>query len=45
MELKDYDKAIKYYNMWLAVEPGNAGARSGLEKAQAAIKDKYDKPV
>jgi beta-lactamase regulating signal transducer with metallopeptidase domain/ketosteroid isomerase-like protein/Tfp pilus assembly protein PilF len=34
MELKDYDKAEKYYKMWLKVEPDNANAKAGLEKAK-----------
>ncbi len=37
MELKEYDKAIKYYQMWLKVEPDNTQAQTGLEKAQAAL--------
>ena len=33
MELKQWDKAAKYYKMWLKVEPDNANAKAGLEKA------------
>lgn len=40
MEKKEYNKAIKYYEMWLKVEPDSAQAREGLEKAQAAIKNR-----
>ena len=35
LELKRYDKAAKYYQMWLDVEPDNADAKAGLEKAKA----------
>ena len=40
MELEQYDKAGKYYEMWLNVEPDNADAKAGLEKAKAALNRK-----
>jgi len=38
-ELKQYDRAAKYYEMWLKVEPNNADARAGLKRVKAAIKE------
>jgi hypothetical protein len=38
MERKDYDKAIRYYRMWLNAEPNNVNAKEGLNKAKAAKK-------
>ena len=38
MEQKDYDQAIKYYNVWLKVNPADAQARDGLNKATQAKK-------
>jgi bla regulator protein BlaR1 len=35
MELKQFDKAAEYYRMWLKVEPDNADAKAGLEKAKS----------
>jgi tetratricopeptide (TPR) repeat protein len=35
MELKQWEKAAKYYEMWLKVEPNNGDAKAGLEKAKA----------
>ena len=40
MERKEYGEAIKYYEMWLKAEPNNKDAKSGLEKAKAALKGK-----
>jgi len=42
MERKEYDKAIKYYRMWLKAEPDNKQAKDGLEKAKAAPATKPD---
>ena len=39
MELR-LTNAIKYYQMWLAVEPDNANAKSGLDKAKTALGQK-----
>ena len=36
MEKKEYDKATKYSEMWLKVEPDNAQAKAGWEKAREA---------
>lgn len=38
MELKQYDKAVRYYQMWLKVEPDSAEAKQGLAKAKAPRK-------
>ena len=38
MDRKEYDKAIKYYEMWLKAEPDNQDAKDGLEKAKEAMK-------
>jgi beta-lactamase regulating signal transducer with metallopeptidase domain/Tfp pilus assembly protein PilF len=35
MELEQYDEAIKYYEMWLKVEPNNEQAKEGLQQAMA----------
>ena len=37
MELKEHEKAVKYYEMWLAVEPDNADAKAGLAKTKAEL--------
>jgi tetratricopeptide (TPR) repeat protein len=37
MEKKDYAKAAEWYQAWLKVEPSNADAKAGLEKAQGQI--------
>ncbi len=37
MEMKEYDKAVKYYKMWLKVEPNNQDAKAGLKKAKAQM--------
>ena len=34
MELKQYDKAAEYYEMWLKFEPANAQVRRDLERAR-----------
>jgi len=34
MERKEYDKAAKYYQMWLDAEPQDKQAKDGLEKAK-----------
>lgn len=34
MELEQYNDAIKYYKMWLNVEPQNDAAKAGLERAR-----------
>ncbi|MGD9110090.1 MAG: hypothetical protein PVG93_04035, partial [Phycisphaerales bacterium] len=34
MELEQYDDAVKYYKMWLNVEPQNDAAKAGLERAR-----------
>ncbi len=36
MDRKEYDKAVKYYQMWLKAEPDNSQAKDGLEKAKQA---------
>jgi tetratricopeptide (TPR) repeat protein len=36
MERKDYEKAVKYYQMWLKAEPDNQDAVEGLKKAKEA---------
>jgi hypothetical protein len=36
MQRKEYDEAIKCYEMWLKAEPDNPDAKAGLEKAKAA---------
>jgi len=33
--LKQYDKAVKYYEMWLKAEPNNTDAKAGLQKARS----------
>ena len=38
MEMEQYDKAVKYYEMWLKAEPGNSQAKEGLEKAKGLLK-------
>jgi beta-lactamase regulating signal transducer with metallopeptidase domain/tetratricopeptide (TPR) repeat protein len=37
MELGKYDEAIKYYEMWLRVEPNNEEVKNALAKAQAML--------
>jgi len=37
MEKKDYAKAAEWYQSWLKIEPGNADAKAGLEKAQGQM--------
>ena len=37
MEKGDYKNAIKYYKMWLKVEPNNQQAKEGLKKAESPI--------
>jgi len=39
MEKKEYDQAIKYYEMWLSAEPNNKQAKNGLEKAKKLRKN------
>lgn len=34
MERKEYDKAEKYYQIWIKAEPNNKEAKEGLEKAK-----------
>ena len=36
MEQKKYDDAIKYYELWLKVDPDSAQAKDGLSKAKQA---------
>ena len=38
MDKEEYRKAVKYYQMWLKAEPNNQDAKTGLEKAKAAMK-------
>ncbi|MBA7550236.1 hypothetical protein ES705_42746 [subsurface metagenome] len=38
MEQKNYKQAIRYYKMWLKVEPNSKTAKAGLKKAQEAKK-------
>ncbi len=37
MEGKKYDEAIKYYEMWLKIEPDNTDAKEGLKRAKSPI--------
>jgi len=39
MNKQEYDKAIKYYRMWLKAEPNNKQAKEGLEKARELSKN------
>jgi cytochrome c-type biogenesis protein CcmH/NrfG len=37
MDAREYEKAVRYYEMWLRAEPNNADARAGLERAKAGL--------